>query len=305
MQLKKKKRFFTVMIIPHTEESIVSIRIPLVLFQILSIVILLGLLVFFVWVKSYHRLKGDASEIALLKMENRTLSEQVDRLTQETEELVQQIEEIEALSKEICALIDLKPAQQSEKRPSLLAYNAHDDNTRQLPNRGESQVIKRASANISYMESSIPKINEELLQLKEDVEEYQKQMAATPSIWPARGRVTSEFGPRRSPITGRREFHFGIDIAGPRGMPIISTAAGEVVFASYRLGFGNTIIINHGYGFTTVYAHLKSFNVTVGSTVKKGEVLGYMGSTGSSTGTHLHYEVHYRGVAVDPREYLP
>jgi murein DD-endopeptidase MepM/ murein hydrolase activator NlpD len=117
--------------------------------------------------------------------------------------------------------------------------------------------------------------------------------------------VTSEFGPRNSPLSRRKEFHFGIDIAGPRGTPILATAEGEVVLASYRIGFGNTIIIDHGYGFTTVYAHLKNFNVHLGNSVQKGQVIGYMGSTGYSTGVHLHYEVHKKGVAVNPRAYLP
>jgi len=194
------------------------------------------------------------------------------------------------------------PEKKSDSYPIRLVYN---ENIRALPSRGENQVIERTALNISYLQVSIPEKNGELLQLKEDVEEYQKQMAATPSIWPARGRVTSEFGPRLSPVTRRREFHFGIDIAGQRGIPILAAADGKVVFAAYRRGFGNTIIINHGYSLSTLYAHLKSFNVPAGSEVKKGQVIGYMGSTGYSTGAHLHYEVHKKGIAVNPRGYLP
>ena len=302
MQLKKNKRLFTIMIIPHTEESVISIRIPLYLLQTLSIILLIGLLLSFVWIKSYRVLKGDAEEISHLREENRALTGQLDVLAQETEDLKQKVEQIDNLSREICTLIELPPPGGKSEPPILLAFH---ENVRALPSRGNNQVFDRAVLNVSHLREAIPEKNQELLQLKESIEEYRKQMAATPSIWPARGKVTSEFGPRNSPLSRRKEFHFGIDIAGPRGTPILATAEGEVVLASYRIGFGNTIIIDHGYGFTTVYAHLKNFNVHLGNSVQKGQVIGYMGSTGYSTGVHLHYEVHKKGVAVNPRAYLP
>lgn len=302
MQLKKNKRLFTIMIIPHTEESIISIRIPLYLLQIVSIILLIGLLFSFVWIKSYRVLKGDAAEISHLREENRALIGQLDVLAQETEDLRKKVEQIDNLSREICTLIELPPPEGKSETPVFLAFH---ENVRVLPSRGNNHVFDRAVLNVSHLREAIPEKEQELLQLKESIEEYRKQMAATPSIWPAVGKVTSEFGPRRSPLSKRKEFHFGIDIAGPRGTPILATADGEVVFASYRIGFGNTIIIDHGYGITTVYAHLKNFNVHVGSSVQKGQVIGYMGSSGYSTGVHLHYEVHKKGVAVNPRMYLP
>jgi hypothetical protein len=302
VQLKKNKRLFTIMVIPHTEESIISIRIPLYLLQILSVILLIGLMLSFVWIKSYRVLKGDVEEIFHLREENRALIGQLDVLAQETEDLRKKVEQIDNLSREICTLIELPPPEEKNEPPILLAFH---ENVRALPSRGNNQVFDKAVLNVSHLREVIPEKNQELLQLKESIEEYRKQMAATPSIWPAGGKVTSEFGPRRSPLSRRKEFHFGIDIAGPRGTPILATAEGEVVFASYRIGFGNTIIIDHGYGITTVYAHLKNFNVHLGSSVQKGQVIGYMGSTGYSTGVHLHYEVHRKGVAVNPRAYLP
>jgi hypothetical protein len=302
VQLKKNKRLFTIMVIPHTEESIISIRIPLYLLQILSVILLIGLMLSFVWIKSYRVLKGDVEEIFHLREENRALIGQLDVLAQETEDLRKKVEQIDNLSREICTLIELPPPEEKNEPPILLAFH---ENVRALPSRGNNQVFDKAVLNVSHLREVIPEKNQELLQLKESIEEYRKQMAATPSIWPARGKVTSEFGPRNSPLSRRKEFHFGIDIAGPRGTPILATAEGEVVLASYRIGFGNTIIIDHGYGITTVYAHLKNFNVHLGSSVQKGQVIGYMGSTGYSTGVHLHYEVHRKGVAVNPRAYLP
>lgn len=303
MQLRKKKRFFTIMIIPHTEESIVSIRIPLYLFQSLGIILLISLLVAFFWIKSYQQLKGEATAVPQLREDNRTLNEQIDLLARETEELIRKVNQMDDLSREICNLLELPlPKKMSNSDPIRLVHN---ENARVLSSRGENQVMERTSLNISHLQVSIPDQSEKLLQLKEDIVQHQKQMASTPSIWPVRGRVTSEFGPRISPITRRREFHFGIDIAGSRGSPIYAAADGKVIFAAYRRGFGNTVILNHGDSLSTLYAHLKSFNVSVGSEVKKGQVLGYMGSTGYSTGAHVHYEVHKKGVAVNPGGYLP
>ncbi len=137
-----------------------------------------------------------------------------------------------------------------------------------------------------------------------EVDEYLRRLAATPSIWPTRGRVTSGFGMRRDPFGRGSKFHHGIDIAGAYGTPVYATASGQVINASYRGGFGNLVIIRHGYGFETYYAHLSGFAVSTGQWVKRGQVIGYMGRSGTATGPHLHYEVHVNGVAVNPYRYL-
>lgn len=118
------------------------------------------------------------------------------------------------------------------------------------------------------------------------------------------GRFTSGFGYRIHPVTGRREFHYGIDIAGPQGTPIKAFANGTVTRAQFSGGFGNMIEINHGGGLTTVYAHLSRINVQRGDRVSVGQQIGLMGSTGVSTGSHLHFEVRRWGTPVNPLNYL-
>lgn len=118
------------------------------------------------------------------------------------------------------------------------------------------------------------------------------------------GRFTSGFGYRIHPVTGRREFHYGIDIAGPQGTPIKAFANGTVTRAQFSGGFGNMIEINHGGGLTTVYAHLSRINVQRGDRVSVGQQIGLMGSTGVSTGSHLHFEVRRGGTPVNPLNYL-
>lgn len=123
--------------------------------------------------------------------------------------------------------------------------------------------------------------------------------------WPAVGEVVSGFGPRIHPIFGVRRNHNGIDIDGDTGDPVRAVLVGEVIIAGWRNGFGNTVVLNHFDGYTTLYAHLSRISVSVGQEVDHGERIGSVGSTGWSTGPHLHFEIRINGKAVDPMPYMP
>ena len=126
-----------------------------------------------------------------------------------------------------------------------------------------------------------------------------------PSIWPAKGVISSTFGARQDPVYGGGAFHEGLDIANDVGTTIVATAAGTVTYAGYNGGYGNEIEIDHGNGFVTKYGHNSALLVQAGMTVKKGQSIALMGSTGKSTGSHVHYEVRVNGVATDPLLFLP
>lgn len=129
-------------------------------------------------------------------------------------------------------------------------------------------------------------------------------LATTPSIWPAKGAVTSGFGWRVSPFGGSTELHQGVDIASDAGTPVVATADGEIVQSGWWGDYGNLVQIDHGNGLATFYGHNAQLLVRVGQTVLKGQVIAYAGSTGRSTGPHVHYEVRRNGAAVDPWRYL-
>jgi murein DD-endopeptidase MepM/ murein hydrolase activator NlpD len=134
--------------------------------------------------------------------------------------------------------------------------------------------------------------------------ERRLRWASTPSIWPVRGWVTSRFGNREDPLTGRKTAHTGIDIAGPHGKDIVSTADGTVVFAGVEGSYGKVVVVDHGYGMKSRYAHLASIAISAGDAVKRGQVIGKLGNTGRSTGPHLHYEIRLNGVPQNPRNYI-
>ncbi len=302
---KHRKRFFTIIVIPHNEETVLNLRIPLYLFQAMAILLVAGLVCGYVLLSDNLHVQENSAEISRLQAVNRALYEDIDRMTIETERLLEQAEEMEMLTLEVRKMIDLPPGERRQEEAGYEVFLTSNEQPSLLASRGGNPVIARNMSNITHLQGFLPEFNEELSRLREDIRAHQREMAATPSIWPAQGRVTSEFGPRASPFTRRREFHYGIDIAGPRGTFIFAAADGKVDLATYQRGMGNTVIIEHGYGYRTVYAHLSGFVVAPGQVVEKGEKIGYMGSTGFSTGPHLHYEVHVNGVAVDPRRFFP
>jgi murein DD-endopeptidase MepM/ murein hydrolase activator NlpD len=136
------------------------------------------------------------------------------------------------------------------------------------------------------------------------LKDQQNLLASTPAIRPCQGWTTSRFGYRKSPFTGRREFHKGYDIANREGTPISCTADGVVTFQGPKGLLGNIIIIDHGHGMVTRYGHLSKILVKRGQAVKRGDKLALMGNTGRSTGPHLHYEVHLNGIPVNPEKYM-
>ncbi len=142
---------------------------------------------------------------------------------------------------------------------------------------------------------------QELLQL---LRKNSEVLAATPSIWPVEGWITSGFGSRGSPFTSRREFHKGIDIKAKTGTPIQAPAKGVVTTAGWQGAYGNMVVVNHGNGITTRYAHMQKLALKQGDKVNRGDLIGYVGSTGRSTGSHLHYEVLVNGVCVNPMQYI-
>jgi murein DD-endopeptidase MepM/ murein hydrolase activator NlpD len=141
--------------------------------------------------------------------------------------------------------------------------------------------------------------------VKQSVERRDALATATPSIWPTHGWLTSPMGYRTDPVNGESgDFHPGLDIAGERGQPVYATAAGTVTFAEPHGSYGNLIVIDHGYGLETRYGHLQSFSVKKNDQVKRGDVIGLVGSTGRATGNHLHYEVLANGTLLNPLRLL-
>jgi murein DD-endopeptidase MepM/ murein hydrolase activator NlpD len=147
-------------------------------------------------------------------------------------------------------------------------------------------------------------LEDRLQTVRTDVDKRNQLAAATPSIWPTHGWLSSSMGNRADPFTGEEDFHPGLDISADKGDPVYATADGKVVNASAAGNYGNLVILDHGYGLETRYGHLSAFKVELGQTVKRGDLVGLVGSTGRATSSHLHYEVRANGRILNPLQLL-
>ncbi len=295
MNVKKHKPCFTVIIVPHSEESIYSLQLPLRAGQLVAAALIVGLSLLMVMVCSYRQVLEESRETHSLREANRRQQDEMNICAFETQQLLIQIEEVESLTEKMAHRIGIITGSENVSNPGQRYY----------ANRSGGGVQDRAADNISRLQQIIPEQSDSLVELNDQVEEYTRRMAATPSIWPTWGRITSGFGNRRSPFNRYvTQFHKGVDIAATYGTPIYATADGTVGTAAYQSGYGYLVIVNHGYGYQTYYAHLSGFSVSGGEKVTKGQLVGYMGRTGNATGVHLHYEIHVNGVAVNPLNYM-
>jgi len=144
----------------------------------------------------------------------------------------------------------------------------------------------------------------ELRQLQDYYTTSEILLASTPSIIPVKGYPSDRYGNRDDPFTGNKDFHPGIDISAPKGTKVVASADGLVVFAGRRLGYGKLVSLEHKFGLSTRYGHLDRYVVKAGQRVKKGDIIGYVGSTGRATGTHLHYEVRLRNQPLNPLRFF-
>lgn len=257
--------------------------------------------------RSYGDLVESTSYIEQIQNRNESIITRVRDLRDQQQEIVVRLKRakdtIESARDEIAA----------EERRLAAARQAVESQQAEL-----RQVRAHRQARIDSIDSHVDHLEEIEADLQQQIAE---QIAAasgvsvlpagpmsSPSaaglIWPASGTLSSGFGPRSSPGGIGSTNHEGIDIALPEGTPLRAAASGTVIMASYNGGYGNYTCIDHGSGLSTCYAHQSSFAVSVGQSVSQGQIIGYSGNTGSSTGPHLHFEVRINGVAQDPMGYL-
>ena len=166
------------------------------------------------------------------------------------------------------------------------------------------EIIRELEEDLATLRVVAAKQEQSFQDLTEGIEHRRAKWASTPSIWPVKGWVTSGFGPRLSPFTGQPAMHRGVDISVPENTPFVAPANGVIALAGWDGGLGNAIKIDHGYGYQTVYGHLNKILVRPGQRVKRGDLIGLVGSTGLSTGPHLHYQVSVNSAPTNPLRYV-
>lgn len=236
---------------------------------------------------------------AALKLENGNF-----RLA--TEALSGQIQGLQATITELDAKAALDPSLQAamDKLPAVVKNRAMGGPTTAGTALTLLPALQSPENTFGLLRELLQGFENRLSSLRSDVDKRNALAAATPSILPAHGWLSSGVGPRRDPITGGPDFHPGLDISADYGSPVFATADGTVEAADTQAGYGKLVVLNHDYGLETRYGHLSRFKVRTGEKVKRGDVLGYVGSTGRSTAPHLHYEVRVNGRLLNPLQLL-
>lgn len=301
---KMSGNLFTLMVIPKSNSTVKKITIPSYFARFLCVFCCLAFLVFLYFIYDYASIKRDKAELLRLRVQTKEQSNQVKDLALKVDEFADRMEGLRQFDKKIRILASYQSARDKKMPLGIGGAGGAEVRLRELLDTDNDNLVSEMRKGISalnedadYREKSF---NELLLFLREQ----KSIIASTPSIWPVRGWVTSEFGMRESPFSAGVEFHNGIDIATRHGKEIISPADGLVVEASYRTRIGRYIKIDHGHGYSTFFCHLSKFAVKEGMRVKRGDLIAYVGNSGRSTGSHLHYTVLINSVPVNPRRYL-
>lgn len=300
---KPDRREYTLMIVPHHGKDVFSIRIPIKAVKYAAVTLGVCLTIISGAMLSYRNQANIATqekyELNQLREVNHTQLGQLEELAKATSELQQNMNRLNQLDSDLRRIVNSEDTPDtSRSAPARLTnYNGQGGPVVQPKAAELLNLVKELKMAANEREDS-------LLNLKESLTAKKERQAATPSIWPAAGEVTSRFGWRSSPWGGGGDWHPGIDIAGDTGTPIYATADGTVTNSSWFGGYGNMVEINHGNGTVTIYGHNSQNLVSAGQQIKKGQLIAYMGSTGYSTGPHVHYEIRVNGTAVNPSSFL-
>jgi murein DD-endopeptidase MepM/ murein hydrolase activator NlpD len=237
-----------------------------------------------------------------------TVSEQgkkIDELAKKTEALKQTINGLNDLENSVKKQLK-KAGGKVETSKNVIKTDATSNvSMGGITMNGVSKLEALIEQNIS-LETNVKATKSELVALNSELKSHNYRVEVTPSRWPVAegGTITSYYGKRSNPFGGGYDFHPGLDIGASYGSPIVATASGRVTRAGWYGGYGKYVAITHDFGYSSAYGHMSKIVVSPGEYVKKGETIGYLGSTGYSTGPHLHFEIKYYGKTLNPLKYI-
>lgn len=301
--MPRRKSYFdrcvTFLWVPHDAGRPLQVRMSLPFFHFL-LLLFFGLLAWGGWFVSRDL------EYRNALLQKKRLKESFREVLTELESHRALIERVAKLDSQLREMLELKNPKRIVEAGGVGGPTEEDSNrlSRALQ-RHNDELLAKVAVQLRDVQEKAEAREESFREIQAFLDRQRSILAATPSIWPVKGWVTSGYGNRASPLTGEPGRHFGVDIANEPNTPIRATADGIVTYAGWQSGYGRVIVVEHGYGYSTRYGHCARVRVKVGYEVRRGDVVGYVGSTGRSTGSHVHYEVRLHGVPVDPEKYLP
>ena len=286
------KRYSTIIFVPHARAKFRKLKVShRLLFSIVSLVTSSLCLSTFFSIQYFTSL-SQTHELSKLQRENRDLQVANEQFSKSVESLRTQLRTVEDRTRKLAIIAGISTLDEASQGGvgGTRQNEAFDGN----PYRDD----------VDKMSFRSHRLERDLSVLEQKFVAQEQLLSCTPSIAPVRGILTDGFGGRSDPFTGEPGTHNAIDISSAVGQPVRAPADGLVVKSEWANGYGNVIYLSHGYGYSTRYGHLSSFKVHAGDRVKRGDILGYVGTTGRSTGPHLHYEVRLNNNPVNPLEYI-
>ncbi len=301
----KKKEYFTLMFLPGPNARVRTLSISKSVIKTVAYSLIGVVAVSLYLLYEYNDVKDKVWELRSAREELKQQKAQVQNFALTLLDYKRQMFRLRDLDTKLRRAVSLGPR---DKAQQVLGIGGPDElGLQNLANMGEKkqdEVLKEMHQELSQLKGAALKQEASLQLLIEYFEDKRSLYASTPSVWPVRGWVTSPFGNRTSPFSGILKFHEGMDIAAQTGTPVLSPADGVVIKAGFGTGYGNMVEISHGYGIKTLFAHNSRLNVKAGQRIKRGDIIAYVGDSGSSTGPHLHYEVRVNGLPVNPARYM-
>jgi murein DD-endopeptidase MepM/ murein hydrolase activator NlpD len=286
--------FYTLIVVPHAKARFRKFQVSVRLTRwVLSAcgglaLLLLGILGHYTWIAV------EVAELRRLKGENLALATKARAYEENAGHLQARVLQLQSI---VTKLGVMAGVDQSLPDPSIGGVGG-------VPRLEATAPSVDVAASLKSLDREVGQLTQKSSKLETFFQNQKQLLASTPSIWPVRGYLSEKFGNRIDPFTGQPDFHPGLDISTPRGTKVSSPADGVVVFCGQKNGYGNAMVIDHGYGVVTRYGHLDGFNVRPGQRISRGDVIGFVGSTGRSTAPHLHYEVWVDDQARNPIQYI-
>lgn len=301
----KKVEYFTVMILPGPNSRVRKFSISKTLLKNIAISVAVVAVISTGMLIEYFRMQNQMGELNSLRAETVQHRQELKAFAGSIIDMRSKMDQIKELDDKLRKLAHIKDGRKSRQ---VLGIGGSKETPEisldDIGSKSHGEVMDQMRSELDGLAEDAKVQATSMNRLADFFEHRNSILAVTPNIWPVRGFLTSTFGYRMSPITGHRQFHEGLDIANRIGAPVVAPSAGTVAEVGYQAGYGRFVKIQHGFGMVTLYGHLSKQIARPGQRVKRGQLIGLVGNSGSSTGPHLHYEVRINGMPTNPKKYL-
>ncbi|HUL22559.1 MAG TPA: M23 family metallopeptidase [Thermodesulfobacteriota bacterium] len=298
------KDYFNILVFGQKTSKTRHLRIHKKTFKVGLYLLAFCLLLTIFFFCDYIQVRKRGFELAQLRSETEEQRTKIHFFSSKIEDLEKQLARLKDFDKKIRIIANLEKGGETTSFVGMGGPSPSDVREKLRAERDEAGLVQQMRTDVERLKSEAVSREESLSELEKLLLTKKDMLTHTPSIWPVHGWVTSGFGFRTNPFTGLSQMHEGLDISNREGTPVIAPADGIVSATGKDFSYGNVVVISHGFGITTRHNHLSKILVGAGQKVKRGDKIAEVGSTGKSTGPHLHYEVRINGIPVNPARYI-